>query len=349
MQDSLIQLERAISELKRGQAVVINGNTLLLASETTTPATLHHYQKLYGQASLILSAKRLSHMLDQPITTAQYIILNKTSNIDALVASFPITEKLDPSQLKAIDEVQQAGLLLTKYAELLPSLISFDIQEAPEQVITLRIEDITNYPQNSADQLEEVARTHFPTRYTDDCELIAFRHPASMREHYAIIIGKPNETPLLRLHSSCYTGDLLESLACDCHDQLHSAILHMAENGGGIILYMLQEGRGIGLVNKLRAYAVKAQGKDTVDANEILGFDDDERAFLPAASIIKKLGIKEVQLLTNNPRKAEGLKHCGIKVPQCVPHEMDSNIHNEAYLQTKRERLGHQLTPKEPT
>ena len=143
------------------------------------------------------------------------------------------------------------------------------------------------------------------------------------------------------MHSECFTGDLLGSLRCDCGDQLRGAIEAIAKEGGGALLYLAQEGRGIGLVNKLRAYALQDQGFDTVDANEQLGFDNDERIYLPAVRMLRALGYSRVRLLTNNPAKVAALARHGIDVTERVPHVFPSNEHNQSYLQTKAKRSGH--------
>ena len=174
-------------------------------------------------------------------------------------------------------------------------------------------------------------------------EIVAFRLPGGP-EHLALLIGDPyGTTPLVRLHSSCLTGDLLGSLKCDCGDQLHAALHAIAESGGGILLYLQQEGRGIGLINKLRAYALQDQGFDTVDANLRLGFEIDEREFALAANMLKALGFGTIRLLTNNPAKVTGLEAEGITVSERLPLKAGEGAHNEAYLRTKRDRTGHML------
>jgi GTP cyclohydrolase II len=178
---------------------------------------------------------------------------------------------------------------------------------------------------------------------TQNTRIIAFRPVDGGLEHLAIVIGEPkkSEPVLTRLHSECFTGDLLGSLRCDCGDQLQGAIKEITTAGAGILLYLAQEGRGIGLVNKLRAYELQDRGFDTIDANEQLGFDADERVYLPAAQILRLLGFGEVRLMTNNPNKVSALSNCGIVVEERVPHAFPSNEHNESYLRTKAARGGH--------
>jgi GTP cyclohydrolase II len=189
------------------------------------------------------------------------------------------------------------------------------------------------------------ARAPVPLEGAEDAVVHAFRPADGGKEHLAIVIGDPvKDSPVLtRLHSECLTGDLLGSLRCDCGDQLRGAIQAIAAAGGGILLYLAQEGRGIGLVNKLRAYRLQDEGFDTIDANERLGFDADERVYRPAATILRALGFGKVRLLTNNPAKVEGLSACGIDVVERVPHRFPANGHNETYLRTKAARAGHLL------
>jgi GTP cyclohydrolase II len=176
-----------------------------------------------------------------------------------------------------------------------------------------------------------------------------FRAEIGGEDHFAVLIGKGADldAPLVRLHSQCITGDVLGSLKCDCGDQLQAAMRLMAENGGGVLIYLAQEGRDIGLLNKMRAYALQDNGLDTVDANHALGFDTDERVFLPAARILDALGITRLRLITNNPDKISQLEQCGIKVEERVPLVLASNPHNEDYLATKKHRTGHMIMDKD--
>jgi GTP cyclohydrolase II len=172
---------------------------------------------------------------------------------------------------------------------------------------------------------------------------VAFRPLDGGTEHLALKIGQIDfdQPVLVRLHSQCLTGDLLGSLRCDCGDQLQGAIKEINAAGGGILLYLAQEGRNIGLINKLRAYALQDQGLDTVDANLALGFDADERLYRPAAEMLRQLGVGSVRLMTNNPEKLGQLEACGIKIADRVAHVFPSNQHNERYLATKAQRSGH--------
>ena len=201
------------------------------------------------------------------------------------------------------------------------------------------------YEEISARNLQQVAQAHVPLEGAENARILAWRPSDGGKEHLAIVVGEidPTEPVLIRLHSECFTGDLLGSLRCDCGVQLRGAIAEIAKRGSGVLLYLAQEGRGIGLVNKLRAYELQDDGFDTIDANEQLGFDADERIYAPAATMLSRMGIKRVRLMTNNPQKISQLERYGIEVAERVAHSFPANGHNENYLRTKAERAGHML------
>jgi len=214
-----------------------------------------------------------------------------------------------------------------------------------EHLLLLDAAEIPTYQATAARSLRPVSEARVPLADAEDTRIIAFRPSDGGIEHLAILIGEPKQDSavLVRLHSECFTGDLLGSLRCDCGDQLRGAIAEIARAGSGVLLYLAQEGRGIGLVNKLRAYQLQDNGLDTVDANEQLGFDADERVYLPAAEMLRQMGFERVRLLTNNPEKVATLIRCGITVVERVPHVFPANGHNERYLRTKATRSGHWL------
>jgi GTP cyclohydrolase II len=240
---------------------------------------------------------------------------------------------------------------LAKASRLLPSAVvvpiidETDLYTAEQQYLTVTTAQIADYEASAALTLKQVAEAPVPLAGAENCRMVAFRPADGGIEHLAIIVGDPDRhSPVLtRLHSECFTGDLLGSLKCDCGEQLRGAIALMAEQGNGVLLYLAQEGRGIGLMNKLRAYSLQAEGFDTIEANLRLGFDADERVFLPAAQMLGLLGFSDVRLLTNNPDKVSGLEACGITVSDRVTHKFPSNVHNEFYLRTKKDRSGHLL------
>jgi GTP cyclohydrolase II len=201
-----------------------------------------------------------------------------------------------------------------------------------------------------AEALQLTVRATVPLEGAEQAELAAFRPQDGGPEHYAVIIGakgapalSPPGPVLTRLHSECFTGDFLGSLKCDCGDQLRGAVQAIAKAGGGVLLYLAQEGRGIGLMNKLRAYRLQDEGFDTIEANQRLGFADDERLYDVAARMLKLLGYNKVRLLTNNPDKVRALEAAGIEVAERVPHTFPENAHNRDYLRVKAQKAGHLL------
>ena len=193
-------------------------------------------------------------------------------------------------------------------------------------------------------QLKRVAEAKLPTPWGDFL-MVGFEELATGQDHVALVYGDiSGQTPVLsRVHSECLTGDALFSLRCDCGSQLQSALQQIAETGCGVLLYLRQEGRGIGLINKLRAYQLQDQGFDTVDANTRLGLPNEARDFPIAARMLQLLGVAEIRLMTNNPAKVEALGEAGVHITERVPHELPANPHNERYLATKRDRSGHLL------
>ncbi len=206
------------------------------------------------------------------------------------------------------------------------------------------------YPDLEAVSLQRVAEARVPLAIAPEARLIAFRPASGSVEHLAIVIGEPGRrpAPLVRLHSACLTGDLLGSLRCDCGPQLQAALAAIAAEGDGVVLYLAQEGRGIGLVNKLRAYALQDQGLDTLEANLALGFGADERRFVLAAALLRALGLSRIRLLTNNPEKVAALEAYGIEVAARVPLVIPPNGVNDFYLATKARRFGHHLPAEAP-
>jgi 3,4-dihydroxy 2-butanone 4-phosphate synthase/GTP cyclohydrolase II len=208
----------------------------------------------------------------------------------------------------------------------------------------ISIKDLIEYRLKIDSLIEEVVRVEMPTKY-GDFKLISFLEKNTTNEHLALIKGdyKKGEPIMVRVHSSCFTGDILGSLRCDCGEQLHKAMEMVQAEGKGIILYMNQEGRGIGLVNKLKAYRLQEQGMDTVEANLHLGFPMDKRDYGIGAQILRYLGVTKLRLISNNPKKRAGLLGYGIEIVETVPIEIVSNPHNEKYLKTKRDKLGHEI------
>ena len=206
------------------------------------------------------------------------------------------------------------------------------------------IKDLIEYRLKTDSLIEEIVRVDMPTQY-GHFKLVAFKEKNTSNEHLALIKGewKKDEPVLVRVHSSCFTGDILGSLRCDCGEQLHKAMQMVEAKGTGVILYMNQEGRGIGLVNKLKAYKLQENGMDTVEANLHLGFPMDKRDYGVGAQILRYLGVTKINLISNNPKKRAGLLGYGLEIVDTIPIEVKPNPHNEKYLQTKRDKLGHQI------
>ncbi len=212
----------------------------------------------------------------------------------------------------------------------------------------ISIKDLIEYRIKTDSLIEEIVRVEMPTRYGDFI-LVAFKEKNSTNEHLALLKGhwEKDEPVLVRVHSSCFTGDILGSLRCDCGEQLHRAMEMVQAEGRGAILYMNQEGRGIGLLNKLKAYRLQEQGMDTVEANLHLGFQMDQRDYGLGAQMLRHLGITRLRLMTNNPKKRVGLIGYGLEIVENIPIEVHPNPHNEKYLLVKRDKLGHEILPEQ--
>ena len=242
-------------------------------------------------------------------------------------------------------EAARAALDLARIAGILPAFL-VDPANA-EEAVQLLPGDVAALEDNA--RLAVATRARLPIAAGEEAEIVAFRSANDMREHVALVLGDPGPgPPLVRLHSECLTGDVLGSLKCDCGPQLDAALDALAEEaragGWGVLLYLRQEGRGIGLTNKLRAYRLQDQGFDTLEANRRLGFPEEARDFAIAARMLALLGVSAVRLMTNNPAKVAALEVAGVEVAERVPHQLPANPHNLRYLETKRDAAGHFLT-----
>jgi len=234
-------------------------------------------------------------------------------------------------------EVMNPDGTMARLPQLLEIAKKFDLK-------VVSIKDLIEYRLKTDSLIEEVVRVDMPTKF-GHFKLIAFNEKNTTNEHLALIKGewKKDEPVLVRVHSSCFTGDILGSFRCDCGEQLHEAMKLVEKEGQGVIVYMNQEGRGIGLLNKLKAYKLQEEGMDTVEANLHLGFPMDKRDYGVGAQILRYLGITKLRLISNNPRKRAGLLGYGLEIVETVPIEVHPNPHNEKYLQTKRDKLGHEI------
>jgi GTP cyclohydrolase II len=346
-----LTIRRAIAALRAGRPVRIEGARAIgvLAVETATGEMLGIVDA-NRKARLLISGERAAALslanLRDAADPAQPVLVERESWLDAdtaLALADPGQDlergpigPLHPVPL-ACAECAEAALDLARSAGLLPALWVITAQDA---AISVSAEEIAR--EDRRPEVELVVRAKLPLKDMPETQIVAFRASDDGQEHVALLIGAPGgKPPLVRLHSECLTGDVFGSLKCDCGPQLKEALRIIGGAGGGVLLYLRQEGRGIGLANKLRAYALQDRGLDTVDANRRLGFADDERDYAHAAAILRALGIAEVRLLTNNPTKVSGLEAAGITVVERVPHHMPANPHNADYLATKRKKSGH--------
>lgn len=355
------RIDRAAADFRRGLPVAIrtpDGDGIAVSVETASPAEVREMLVLAaGGAALALTARRANvlHILPSghPV---QLVPLDDRMTAELASSIADPSEDLSGglrgpfAQVKdAPPEYATAAVTLAKIAKLLPAALVAPLSpEADIQGLGLfsaEASEIMARDASAATALQQVTSARLPLHGAENTRVQAFRPADGGLEHLAIVIGDPpRDQPVLsRLHSECFTGDLLGSMKCDCGEQLHGAIHAIAEEGGGVLLYMAQEGRGIGLMNKLRAYALQDEGFDTVDANLRVGFETDERLFAPAAEMLKRLGFTSVRLMTNNPDKVAGLAAEGIDVAERVPHKFPSNPHNADYLETKKNRTGHYL------
>jgi len=367
-----IAVDRATTEFRRGQPILIlaaQGVCLAAAAETVAVASLRRLRQA-GPALLVLTGRRAGVLgLGSPSSADASSLVTQDerpflTNLPAGADAEAVLRLADPTAVTAPlppaapapqfpQELATASIHLAKLARLLPaavvaSLPARDAESAlrlaaGEGMLAVWASDVAAYETSAAVSLEPVGEARVPLEAAEDARIVAFRPSDGSTEHLAILIGQPDPArPVLaRLHSECFTGDLLGSLRCDCGEQLRGAIAEIARQGGGILLYLAQEGRGIGLVNKLRAYRLQDQGADTADANEQLGFEADERIYLAAAEMLRRLGFKTVRLMTNNPDKVAGLERLGITVAERVPLVIPANRFNRDYLTTKAKKFGH--------
>ena len=357
-------VDRAIADLRRGLSVVVTGEneaSLVLATEMAFDPELETLAARSGTEPVLALTAHRANVLHIPPTGDDTIrlVIEDWMNAPLMRALADATHDLDQPFRGPFTRIKEglppslpAAIKIAKLGRLLPSVLAAPIELDQvdklcemHDLVQVSREDILAFEENAALQLRAVASAKVPLQAAENTTFHAFRPQDGGIEHLAIVVGEPNrrEAVLARLHSECFTGDLVGSLKCDCGEQLRGALKAISEEGGGILLYLAQEGRGIGLINKLRAYNLQHQGFDTIDANERLGFDADERVFRPAAEMLKQLGFGKVRLMTNNPEKVDGLERHGITITERVSHKFPSNTHNELYLATKKKRSGHYL------
>ena len=352
-----LAFDRAVDELRRGRAVHVKDGTrgLVVAAIETVQAPL--FERLVaagaGRAALLITAERAHAAgLSRQLTGPVYVGLPAAVDLERLRALAGVTgiapvdrAEFDVDATPPGVPLAAAAFQLAKAGRLVPALIGFEAgADALPGLLTIELRDVVHQaPRFGHHALQLLSRARVPLADALDCEIAVFRDEHSLGEHVAVVIGKPDPLSAVpvRLHSACLTGDLLGSLRCDCGEQLRTAVARIEALGGGVLLYLDQEGRGIGLPNKLRAYVLQDGGLDTVDADRHLGFRADERSYDVAAALLTELGYRRIRLLTNNPQKITALRDHGIDVAGRVPLVTTSNTHNERYLRAKHERAGH--------
>ena len=358
------EVNRAVADLRRGDVVLLSDGTdaaLIQAAEAIDDEGLARALTLTRARPMLATTLRRAIALElSPDETTAQGAVELLPPADACAAF--LRELADPTVVRHVSaapigvtrvgpkSLAAAAIELAKLARLLPAIACFPIAPREgaliarrEGIIEVGLDQVFAHRTVLARTLRQVADANVPLVDAEHTRIIAFRPDDGGTDHLAILIGDPKgpEPVLARIHSECFTGDLLGSLRCDCGDQLRGAIKAISDAGSGIVIYLAQEGRGIGLVNKLRAYKLQDSGFDTVDANLQLGFDADERVYQPAAEILRQLGFDKVRLMTNNPEKVAALAQHDIEIVERVPSIFTSNDHNRGYLETKAKRSGH--------
>ncbi|MBK0399119.1 GTP cyclohydrolase II [Limibaculum sp. M0105] len=360
-------VSRARADLRIGAPIALVGagdgaaGALVMAAETASDARLADFRALAPDAfDLAITHHRATTLKARAYdgTLARIALPADADAAWVMATADPSLDLATPlkgpyaTRREGGAELHALALVLTKQARLLPAAVVAAWADA-ETVrrlaagagLTLLSADIVEDAAAATIRLREISGARVPTRFSEAGRVHVFRPDDGAEEHYAIEIGQParDEPVLARLHSACFTGDVIGSLKCDCGPQLAAAMDEIATAGAGVLLYMNQEGRGIGLANKMRAYSLQDQGYDTVEANHRLGFEDDERDFRLGAAILKEMGFTAVRLMTNNPGKIAMMEASGVHVAERVPLRVGRNRHNADYLATKAAKSGHLL------
>lgn len=352
-------LARARADLRMGVPVVVQGQgaVLVMAAETLTPQRLADLRALGGDPVLAITARRAetlkAHAYDGDLAR---LLLPADAGAAWVEAVADPADDLDMpmkgpfrSARGGDAALHRLAIRLAKSARLLPAAVVLDLPDgagfAAQHGLTVVLEGLAAPLLDASPKPHPVVSARLPVEASEAGRLHIFRPEDGAEEHYAFEIGAPpRDKPVLaRLHSACFTGDVMGSLKCDCGPQLRGALAQMGAEGAGVLLYLNQEGRGIGLANKMRAYSLQDQGFDTVEANHRLGFEDDERDFRLGSDILKKMGFSSVRLLTNNPNKLAMMMKNGVHVAERVPLKVGETAFNKGYLATKARKSGHLL------
>ena len=352
-------MARARADLRAGLPVVLAGGPealVAVACETLTAERLAGLRDL-GPPVVVVTARRAetlkARVYDGDLARIELPAAAGLDWVQALAdpqddLNMPMKGPLAVRRGGSADLHRLAAALI-KSARLMPAAVAVPVSGGADFARALGLTCLPLFETvallEARSPLERIVSARVPLQVSENSRLHVFRPKDGGEEHYAIEIGRPDRTrPVLtRLHSSCVTGDLMGSLKCDCGPQLRGALTQMGAEGAGVLLYLNQEGRGIGLANKMRAYALQDQGFDTVEANHRLGFEDDERDFRLGADILQSLGFSAVRLLTNNPAKIAMMEKTGVRVAERVPLQVGETAHNRAYLATKAAKSGHLL------
>lgn len=365
------KVERGLFELQRGRPLYVSSpspaaSALVAAVEGLRDDTLEQLRSLGRPLRLVVTHHRGRAMglATKNGRVPHHLSLGLNGDVSPsgiLRLAIASAAQLSPHPAEWLDvdpasAAEAAGLALTRLGRLIPALVSTHVgtDQAPRlqeflrdgTVLDLTSERIEALVATPGIEVTHVSEASVPLADAEEARFVFFRETNGFLEHVAILIGVRSEWPdpvPVRIHSACLTGDLFGSLRCDCGEQLRGSLRHFTEQGGGVVVYLAQEGRGIGLGNKIRAYALQQEGLDTVDADSTLGFGADERKYDAAVSILQHLDIERVQLLTNNPDKVRAVEEGGIKVVDRLPIHGTLNRHNLPYVRAKVHRAGHWL------
>lgn len=344
-----VAVERAISEFRAARPVLLRAAgelALVLSAELADAELVRRLDTLAaGNGHLVLTSARLRRLGAKGRTDPGIFALPALDLDRVEYLAFKLDNRMD-APIAPASALDAAALELARLSLVLPAALVVPVSAeavSGESLVAVDIAAVNAYRAEQAASLRIVGRAPVPLEGAPDTEFVVFRGGEGLRDQVAIIVGKPDFSTAVpvRLHSACLTGDLFGSLKCDCGDQLRETVRWMAENDGGILLYLDQEGRGNGISNKMRAYKLQSQGWDTYDADEVLGFDLDQRHFDFAATMLKQLGVSRVVALTNNPQKIGAIEAAGLEVAASQRVLGRPNAHNVRYLASKRDRAGH--------
>lgn len=359
----MYQAERGLFELRKGRPLYITetaeGGVLVAPVDGLAPGVLEELRR-FGSLRLVITSYRAESMgVSSDAQVAGFSLSLNGEGPDQIVRLASENNSIGSGDhdIRPASTIELAGMMLVRLGQLLPAVVCADVVGDNADLVRRRVvtgatlsvtpTEVSALTTDGPLEVTHVSEGTVPLAAADDARFMVFREASGLREHVAVLIGEQDHWPdplPVRIHSACLTGDLFGSLRCDCGEQLQGSLRLFAEQGGGLLLYMSQEGRDIGLANKLRAYALQEQGLDTVDADQILGFGEDERAYGTAVQMLKELNIGRVELLTNNPAKVDAVRTAGIEVVRRRPLYGTLNRHNLPYVKAKVERSGHWLS-----